>query len=224
MNLLRRVRPAALGALVCALLSAATGCKSAYYNTWEKLGWAKRDILVDRVEDARDDQEAAKKQFKTTLERFQEVANFQGGDLEAKYKKLNGEYEDSVAAAEDVTKRIKAVEEVANDMFKEWQEEIKQYSNAELRRSSEQKLRDTRQRYNQLIGVMKQAEGKMKPVLAAFKDQVLYLKHNLNAQAVSSLQATAAGIESDVGRLIADMERSIAEANAFINQMNKAGG
>ena len=220
MNLPRSVRLVAL----CVLLLAVTGCKSAYYNTWEKLGWAKRDILVDRVEDARDDQEAAKKQFKTTLERFQEVANFQGGDLEAKYKKLNGEYEDSVGAAEDVSKRIKAVETVAGDMFKEWQEEIKQYTNAELRRSSEEKLRDTRQRYNQLIGVMKQAEGKMQPVLAAFKDQVLYLKHNLNAQAVSSLQATAAGIESDVATLIADMERSIAEANTFINQMNKAGG
>jgi uncharacterized protein (DUF849 family) len=220
MNLPPSVRPVAL----CALLFVVGGCKSAYYNTWEKLGWAKRDILVDRVRDARDDQEEAKKQFKTTLERFQEVTNFQGGDLEAKYKKLNGEYEDSVAAAEDVSKRIKAVEEVANDMFKEWQAELKEYTNAELRRSSEQKLRDTRQRYNQLIGVMKEAEGKMKPVLAAFKNQVLYLKHNLNAQAVSSLQATAAGIESDVGKLIADMERSIAEANAFINQMSKTSG
>jgi hypothetical protein len=223
MNLPRMPRTVRLFA-ACALLLVGGGCKSAYYNTWEKLGWAKRDILVDRVEDARDDQAEAKKQFKTTLERFQEVTNFQGGDLEEKYKKLNSEYEDSVGAAEDVSKRIKAVETVATDMFKEWQEEIKQYSSAELRRSSEEKLRDTRQRYNQLIGVMKQAEGKMKPVLAAFKDQVLYLKHNLNAQAVSSLQATAAGIESDVGRLIADMERSIAEANAFINQMNKAGG
>jgi hypothetical protein len=123
-----------------------------------------------------------------------------------------------------VSKRIKAVESVANDMFKEWQEELKQFSNAELRRSSEEKLRDTRQRYNQLIGVMKQAEAKMKPVLAVFKDHVLSLKHNLNAQAVSSLQDTAAKIQSDVGSLIADMERSIAEANAFINQMNKAGG
>lgn len=207
-----------------ALLLAAGGCKSAYYNTWEKLGWAKRDILVDRVEDARDDQEEAKKQFKTTLERFQEVTHFQGGDLEARYKKLNDEYEDSVSAAQAVSKRIKAVETVAGDLFKEWQGEIKQYSNAELRRSSEERLRDTRQRYNQLIGVMKQAEGTMQPVLAAFKDQVLYLKHNLNAQAVSSLQTTAAGIEADVGRLIADMERSIAEANAFINQMNKSGG
>ncbi len=215
MNLPRTVRLLA----ACAFLLVASGCKSAYYNTWEKLGWAKRDILVDRVEDARDDQEEAKKQFKTTLERFQEVTNFQGGDLEEKYKKLNGEYEDSVSAAEDVSKRIKAVETVAGDMFKEWQEEIKQYSNAELRRSSEAKLRDTRQRYNQLIGVMKQAEGKMKPVLAAFKDQVLYLKHNLNAQAIASLKGTELELGDDIEKLIREMEASIAEADAFIAEV-----
>src|SRR5512134_2210972 len=88
------------------------GCKSAYYNTWEKLGWAKRDILVDRVKDARDDQEAAKKQFQTTLQRFQEIAKFDGGDLEAKYKKLNSDYERSESRAADVTKRIKSIEDV----------------------------------------------------------------------------------------------------------------
>jgi hypothetical protein len=220
MNLPRTARLTALGVLLIAL----TGCKSAYYGAKGLFGYEKRDILVDNVEAARDEQEEAKKQFKTTLERFQEVTNFSGGDLEAKYKKLSSEYEDSVSAAEDVSKRIKAVEEVANDMFKEWQEETRQYSSAELRRSSEQKLQDTKQRYGQLIGVMKQAEGKMKPVLAAFHDQVLTLKHSLNAQAIASLQDKAAGIESDVNKLIQDMEASIAEANSFINQMNKSGG
>ena len=68
---------------------------------------------------------------------------------------------------------------------------------------------------------MKQASGKMDPVLSAFHDQVLFLKHNLNAQAIASLQTTAAGIEQDVAALIKDMENSIKEADAFINQMDK---
>ncbi|MCC6416397.1 MAG: DUF2959 domain-containing protein [Opitutaceae bacterium] len=199
----------------------AGGCTSAYYGTWEKLGWAKRDILVDRVEEARDEQQAAKEQIKTTLERFQDVTNFQGGNLEAKYKKLNGEYEDAKESAEEVRDRIEAVETVANDMFKEWKEELKQYNSDELRRSSEQKLNQTKERYQQLITVMKDAEAKMQPVLVAFNDQVLFLKHNLNAQAIASLQTTATQIEGDVAKLIADMEKSIAEANAFIDEMNK---
>ena len=195
------------------------GCKSAYYATWEKLGWAKRDILVDRVKDARDDQDAAKKQFKTTLERFQEVTNFQGGDLEAKYNKLKSEYDACAGRVNDVKKRIASVESVANDMFAEWKDELKQYQSDELRKSSEQKLNETKDRYNQLITVMKKAEGKMDPVLKRFNDQVLYLKHNLNAQAIASLQTTAAGINTDVTALIKDMEASIAEADDFIKQM-----
>jgi len=125
---------------VVGMLLLVTGCKTAYYGTWEKLGWAKRDILVDRVEDARDEQEAAKEQFKTTLERFQEVTNFQGGDLEAKYKKLSSEYEGCKGRAEAVNGEIESVETVANDMFAEWKEELKQYSNEDLRKSSEAKL------------------------------------------------------------------------------------
>ena len=210
----RRVFTALFTALVLFV-----GCKSAYYATWEKLGWAKRDILVDRVKDARDDQDAAKKQFKTTLERFQEVTSFQGGDLEAKYKKLKSEYDACEGRVNDVKKRIASVESVANDLFSEWKDEIKQYQSDELRHTSEQKLKDTKQRYNQLITVMKKAETKMDPVLKRFNDQVLFLKHNLNAQAIASLQTTAASVETDVSGLIRDMEASINEADDFIKQM-----
>ena len=131
-----------LGLLVFVLFTS-VGCKGAYYGAMEKFGWEKRDILVDRVEDAKGEQEAAKQQFKTTLERFQELTSFQGGELEAKYKKLSKEYDRCKDAADDVRGEIESVESVAKDMFAEWQKELEQYSNADLRRDSEQKLRDT---------------------------------------------------------------------------------
>src|SRR5712691_9775155 len=174
--------------LLGGLVTAFAGCKSAYYATWEKLGWAKRDILVDRVKDAKEEQEGAKKQFQTALEQFQALTGFQGGELEAKYKKLNKEYESCESRAADVRKRIAAVDTVANDLFTEWNKELAEYDNAELKRSSEQKLRETKDRYNQMYAAMKNAESKMDPVLRTFKTQVLFLKHNLNAQAIASLQ------------------------------------
>lgn len=205
--------------LIAALLFVSGGCKSTYYKTWEKLGWEKRDILSDRVKDARDSQTAAKEQFKTTLQRFQEVTQFQGGDLEAQYNKLSKEYERAVSRADAVREQIDSVESVAGDMFKEWKAELNEYSNAELRRSSKEKLDDTRERYDQFIAAMHRAEQRMDPVLVVFKDQVLYLKHNLNAAAIASLQATTAGVEADVSQLIAEMEASIAEANEFMKQI-----
>ena len=66
---------------------------------------------------------------------------------------------------------------------------------------------------------MQRAESKMAPVLAAFSDQVLYLKHNLNARAIASLDDTVIELEGEIAGLIADMEASIAEANTFIDAM-----
>ncbi len=63
---------------------------------------------------------------------------------------------------------------------------------------------------------MKQAEGKMEPAPAAFRDQVLFLKHNLNAQAIQSLSDIVLEIDEDVAALIADIEASIAEADEFM--------
>ena len=198
------------------------GCaegRKVYYAAWENLGSEKRDILVSRVKAARDDQAAAKEQFKTTLQKFQEVTNFKGGELEAKYKKLSAEYERCKDKANNVSTRVRKVETVASDMFKEWSEENKQYTDAEKRRASDKMLDDTKVKYSQLIALMKKSEDKMKPVLAKFNDNVLWLKHNLNASAISSLQGTAGEIETDVQSLIKDMELSIAEADDFVKQM-----
>ena len=202
-----------------ALLS---GCATAYYGTMEKLGIHKREILVDRVGEARDAQEEAKEQFSSALERFTVVLGFEGGDLQDKYDELNKEFERSESRAEDVSDRIDAVEEVAAALFEEWEDELDLYTNAELKRASQRQLADTKRQYAQLIDAMKRAERKIAPVLNAFRDQVLYLKHNLNAQAIASLKGELASVETDVAALIRDMERSIAEADRFIDSMERS--
>jgi hypothetical protein len=207
------------GLLILAPLLLTMGCNRIYYDTMEKFGVEKRDILVDRVQDARDEQEDAKEQFKSALDRFTEVINFEGGDLESKYRKLDSEYRRSMSDAQAVRDRIDAVENVAAALFREWEAELDEYANASLRRSSEQKLQSTQIQYDRLITAMHKAESRMDPVLEAFQDQVLFLKHNLNAKAIASLEDELVSVETDVGRLIREMEASIAEADQFIRSM-----
>jgi hypothetical protein len=199
-----------------------SGCESAYYKTMETMGYHKRDIMVDRVSEARDAQQEAKEQFESALQKFSSVLGFKGGSLQEKYDQLKAEYEKSDTKAATVRSRIAAVEDVAEDLFAEWQEELNQYTSNSLKQSSARKLRETKKKYAQLISAMKRAEAKIDPVLSAFRDQVLYLKHNLNAQAVASLQSELTSIETDVARLIKEMETSIKEANAFISSMEKS--
>lgn len=216
---------AALSAgLLMAGLLPGLGCSSTRIALAEQFGYAKRDQLVSRVEEARDGQVEAKEQFESALAEFLAVTDQKGtlGDLETRYDRLKDAYDKSEDKAEAVSGRIDRVEQVAAALFKEWDQELKQYSSDSLRRSSEQQLNDTKARCERLVEAMRAAEGKMKPVLAAFKDQVLYLKHNLNARAIAALQGTAGEIERDVGGLIREMESSIAEADTFIRQMEAA--
>lgn len=202
--------------IVLVLLGA---CSSAYYKTMESFGVEKRDILVDRVEEARDAQDSASEQFASALEQFRATVTVDGGDLEAIYDRLNTEYERSTAEAGDVTERIDAVESVAEDLFKEWEQELEQYSRADMRNTSSRLLKDTRSRYGKLMTSMRRAESSMEPVLAAFHDQVLFLKHNLNARAIGALRNELDSIERDTAKLITQMQKAIAEANAFIDSM-----
>lgn len=205
--------------LLWGLILVLSGCSSTYYGMWEKLGYHKRDILVSRVEKARDNQQEAKETFSSALEQFKSVVDVSSSDLEDKYNKLNGELADCAARAQAVTERIDSVEKVAEDLFAEWENELDQYADANLRRASARQLKDTRSSYEKMVRAMRKAESTMRPVLSAFQDQVLFLKHNLNARAIASIQDTAADLETDIGRLIRDMERSIDEANAFIQSM-----
>ncbi len=198
-----------------------SGCSSIYLNTLEKMGIPKREVMIHRVEKARETQEEAKQQFSSALEQFQALTHYSGGDLEDVYKRLNDAYQDSLDKANEIRKRIADIEDVSEALFAEWEDEIEQYSSPSLKRNSQIKLAKTKRQYQQLISAMKKAEAKMQPVLAVFKDQVLYLKHNLNAQAIASLKEDLGDIQSDVSSLIRAMEKSIDEANQFIQTMEK---
>jgi len=189
------------------------GCDATYMAAMEKMGYAKRDILSDRVKSARDAQEDAKKEIQSTLEQFGKVVAYEGGDLEATYKKLNGELEASEDSAKAVRKRIADVESVADALFSEWERELSQYSSADLRRKSQAKLTQTKSRYKEMLGAMKRAEQRIEPVLKPLRDQVLYLKHNLNARALSAIKGELVKVDAQVDQLVKDMNRSIAEAD-----------
>jgi Skp family chaperone for outer membrane proteins len=205
------------GIMVSLLL--VTGCRTAYYSTWETFGVHKRDLLKTNVVAARDEQKAAGQEFKSALTRLKELYGFEGGDVEKTYNALKKDFDNAEARAEKVHSRIKDVETVANDLFVEWENELKEISSESLRDSDRNKLRETRRRYDELHTALKQAEKSMDPVLIRFRDQVLYLKHNLNASAIASLKGESMDIQSEISKLLQEMNTAIARADTFINSL-----
>ena len=107
-----------------------------------------------------------------------------------------------------------------SDLFAEWETEIQEFSDPALRQRSEDQKRDTERKCGDMVAAMRKAEASMQPVLTKFKDHVLSLKHQLNAQAVKSLQGESSRrSRASVGNLIDDMQKSIDEADAFLEQI-----
>jgi hypothetical protein len=201
----------------CLLMGA---CRSTYYAAYEKVGLYKRDLLKKRVVAARDEQAEAGQEFKDALTRLKEMTGFNGGALEKNYRRLQGDYDDCAARTSSVHKRIRDVEIVAGDLFAEWERELPQIQTPSLRQASREQLDATRRRYDQMHAALQRSAQTMDPVLVKFHDYVLFLKHNLNAQAIASLQGEATAIQADITRLIADMNHSIAQADAFVQGLD----
>jgi hypothetical protein len=175
-----------------------------------------RDLLVDRVEAARDSQQEAAEQFRDALTEFKSIVNVPEGELERQYNRLNKAYRRSQSAADDINRRVDRVVSASNRLLDEWRDELADYNDPQLRRLAEQQFDQTRQQATGLIASMRDTEQRMQPVLASFRDQVLYLKHNLNFSAMAALEGEATTIETNVDLLIAEMNRAIAEADSFI--------
>ena len=193
---------------VLAAVLISSSCTQIFYASMKKLGKDKRDILVSRILDAKKAQQDASKQFQSALEAFQAVTNFDGGDIEKAYNKLNGEYEDAASRAKKVSDRIDSIAKVSKDLFSEWSGEIDQMSEGRLKQDSRALLRNSEQRNHALVRQMRSSEAKMRPVLQKFRDRVLFLKHDLNARAIGSLKGQAGAIDLEVARLVKDIEVS----------------
>jgi hypothetical protein len=208
-----------LGLVFLPLLSS---CNSMYFSALEKIGIEKRDLFIKRIKAARNSQVDAKEQFKNALEEYKSVVNVEGGDLESKYSKLSAILDESEKSAEDVKTRVIKVRDVAVSLFQEWKSELSDYSNQELRRDSEKKLDKAKMEYAAMMASMKIASDRLEPALKPLRDNVLYLKHNLNAKAIMALNAEVIRVEEKVDNLIEELSRSIADADEYVKRMESA--
>lgn len=200
-----------------------TGCfggcelfRDQYYDLWEKLGKEKRDLLRGQIQKAHEDQAEAAEEFEDVLTKIKELYGFDGGNLEKMYNKIKGDYDRCEARVKAVDQRITKITEIAEDLFAEWETELKQLTNPEFKTKSREALAKTRDRFEQLRAAMLKADNSMKPALKNLSNYVVFLKHNLNAQAIGSLQTEVDSIEREITAIKDDINASIKEAEEFL--------
>lgn len=195
-------------------------CSTVYYNVWEALGKEKRDLLKSNVLKVKEDQDEVQEEFRDTLEKVRSKYKLNGGNLEKIYDQLSGDYDDAKAKSDTLSKRIDKVEEIAEDLFAEWETEANQITNPTYRRDSLSKRKATMRKFSGMHKAMRRVESSLKPVLTKLKDQVLYLKHNLNAQAIGAFKVEFEKIAREINSLSGQIKRSSRAADDFIANMN----
>lgn len=191
----------------------------AKYSAYEAVGIEKRDLFKKEVANVKDDQEESGDSFKDALTKLKEIYAFDGGDLEDKHDDLNESYLNAKEKADIVKNRISTLNTTATDLFAEWEGEIQEISSADLQRQSREKLAETKKKYKMLYKQLKASESKVTPVLTKLKDQVLFLKHNLNAKAIAGLKVESSKIQSEIKGLIDEMNESNKKAEEFIKTL-----
>lgn len=212
---------------LCFLLTLSTSCANpikkyankAKYSAYETIGLEKRDLFKREVANVKEEQEDTGEAFKDALTQLKEIYEFDGGNLEKQHGKLKSSLDDANEEAAELRSRITKVDQVANDLFEEWNEEIQQIKTSDYRRRSKEQLSETKKRYRDLEAQLRKSERKMEPVLAKLNDQVLFLKHNLNAKAIGGLKAESGKIQADIKALIEEVNESTRQADELIKTL-----
>lgn len=198
-----------------------SGCARVYYAGLERIGIPKRDVLEDRIHKAQRSQGEVKEQFRSALERFRATVAVDGGELEERYDTMRAELDRCEARSRELGDRIDAVEDVAEALFEEWEQELKEYRRADLREASARRLAETKRRYKPMVTAMRNAQKRVEPVLAALQDVVLALKHQLNAKVIGAMQGELNTVEREVQAMVESMNRAIAETDQFLGNLDR---
>jgi hypothetical protein len=196
------------------------GCKSSptYVKAMDVVGFEKREMLKERLQEARDSQVEAKQQLQTalyTLRRFESVPAAEVSDF---HDDLKGEVDKAKEEIDDLNGDIAAVETVAKEMFTDWEDELASYESAELRQKSAEELRETRRNYSTMIEQLRETQRKLSAVVPALEDQVLYVEHSINAGEKPAESDKLDDVREQISTLIEELEGSIDRTQRFIEE------
>jgi SMC interacting uncharacterized protein involved in chromosome segregation len=201
-----------------AISAALVGCKSTYYKAAETVGYEKREMLTDRMQDARDSQVAAKQQLQTALYTLRRVGSVPETEVADLHHDLDTEVDRASEQLDDLHEDIASVESVAQAMFDDWEDDLAKYESEDLRARSRQELQETRQNYSALIGSLRETEQKLQTVIAPLKDQVMAIEHAMKAGQAPEKSDDLDDVREKISTLIEELDDSIDRTQRFIDE------
>jgi hypothetical protein len=160
-----------------------------------------------------------KLQLQKTMEAYNAVLAPDVKDRRDAYKKLQKEVATTEKKRAMVSTRNGEMNVEAGRLFKNWEGSTAAIQDPELRQRSQQRLGQAKARYSEIETNGQGAARLYTPFMKALQDQVTYLGHDLNPEAVATLKPEADKLNAQAKELYSAIDKTTAAANNNISQL-----
>jgi hypothetical protein len=160
-----------------------------------------------------------KVQLMKTMEVYNSLFADEATDRRKIYNQIQKEMENTDRRRARISEEAAKMNAEADTLFKGWADSTAAIENPDLRERSEERLNATRASYGEIGTVGQKAADLYAPFMKALQDQITYLGHDLNPEAVASLKPDAEKLNERSDKLIQSIDDTIATANKNIGAL-----
>ena len=160
-----------------------------------------------------------KLQLQKTMEAYNAVLAPDVKDRRDAYKKLQKEVATTEKKRAMVSTRNGEMNVEAGRLFKNWEGSTAAIQDPALRQRSQERLAVAKKRYSEIQANGQGAASLYTPFMKALQDQVTYLGHDLNPEAVATLKPEADKLNAQAKELYSAIDKTTAAANNNISQL-----
>jgi hypothetical protein len=200
-------------AIVAALSSMGTACMS----TNEKDSLEEVDNLVARVERIYVESELVRERAREAVDTLHKIVapDFEG-DPVAAYGEFVDAVERSEAQAAVFSDCIDPMKDSAASVFGQWETDINIFTSAVMRARSEERLQETRGRFEEVVASIDPTATSLGEFNAALRDHVLFLEHDFNPAAVAAIGGEVTSLTEHAEVLDTNLESCLVTTLAYV--------
>ena len=158
--------------------------------------------LAKRAQDTVKAVDETRQQIEKTLDLYNSIVQNEAEDTKKAYSDLGKWVEECQKKRADASNKVDAMEKEAHTFFAEWTQSLDAINNPDLRKRSQDRLNDTRLRYNDILKIGRQAGGEFDAFVGSLRDQYVYLGYDLNPAALASLSGDAKQLNAQAHHVV----------------------
>ena len=193
--------------VVVLLLAAGVGSPASAQSANKQI-----DKLIDRAGDMVSAMRAARLQIGTTVDDYNTIIDGKAEENRAAYKQLQKSLKKSEKSAAAVGEQAEKMDLAASEYFASWEASLSEFTSDEMRARSEERMKETRQRYDGILQAGREAGDAFRPFVTLLKDQIVFLGHDLNPAAIEDLQDEAEKLNSQAEEVFSKVDETYRSA------------